>query len=182
MEQARTLIVKIELASPKELGHILESINRDVYSENDWNTISVKAAYISLLSDIDAELINFHTYLSYGNEIMDYEDCSTGEKHTFNVKQVIGNLTIAKEFLTNAPVLANPKDVDVNSINWNNREIFTAEEAMVILNLGETTYKRWVNDGWLSETQMMGSNKRYVQKKDIIDFINNPKIRKEAWK
>lgn len=53
---------------------------------------------------------------------------------------------------------------------------------MVILNLGETTYKRWVNDGWLSETQMMGSNKRYVQKKDIIDFLNNPKIRKEAWK
>ena len=59
----------------------------------------------------------------------------------------------------------------VSDRDWNNREIFTAEETMVILSLGETTYKRWVNDGWLSETQMMGSNKRYVQKKDIIDFL-----------
>lgn len=182
MEQAKTLLLKIELASPKELGGILESVNRSVHSENDWNAISVKATYISLLSTIDEELGNFNTYLSFGNETMDYMDCATGEEHTFNVRQALGNLTIAKEFFTNPPVLANPKDVDVNSINWNNREIFTAEETMVILNLGETTYKRWVNDGWLSETQMMGSNKRYVQKKDIIDFLNNPKIRKEAWK
>ena len=182
MEQVRTLILKIELASPKELGGFVDSVNREVYSENNWNIISVKASYASLLSAIDDELANFNTYLSFGNEKMDYEDCSTDEKYTFNVRQVISNLTIAKEFFTNPTVLSDPKEIDVNSINWNNREIFTAEEAMVILNLGETTYKRWVNDGWLSETQMMGSNKRYVQKKDIIDFINNPKIRKEAWK
>lgn len=182
MEQVKALMLKIKLASPKELGNILESVNRSVFSENDWNTISVKATYVSLLSAIDVELANFNTYLSFGNETMDYVDCLTGDECTFNVRQVIGNLIISKEFFANPPVLTNPKEIDVNSINWNNREIFTAEETMVILNLGETTYKRWVNDGWLSETQMMGSNKRYVQKKDIIDFLNNPKIRKEAWK
>jgi hypothetical protein len=182
MESIATLVLKIEAATPKELGEVLEALNREVHSENDWNSISVKAAYVNLLSAVDAEIGNFSTYLAFGNDTMDYEDCSTGEQLTFNVRQALGNLTIAKEFFTNPPVLANPKDVDVNSINWNNREIFTAEETMVILNLGETTYRKWVNDGWLSETQMMGSNKRYVQKKDIMDFLNNPKIRKEAWK
>ena len=182
MEQVKTLLLKIELASPKELGGILESVNRSVHSENDWNAISVKATYISLLSTIDVELGNFNTYLSFGNETMDYMDCATGEEHTFNVRQALGNLTIAKEFFTNPPVLVNPKDVDVNSINWNNREIFTADEAMAILNIGETTYKRWVNDGWLSETQMEGSNKRWVLKENIINFIKNSKIYKESWK
>jgi hypothetical protein len=182
MESIATLVLKIEAATPKELGEVLEALNREVHSENGWNSISVKAAYVNLLSAVDAEIGNFSTYLAFGNDTMDYEDCSTGEQLTFNVRQALGNLTIAKEFFTNPPVLANPKDVDVNSINWNNREIFTAEETMVILNLGETTYRKWVNDGWLSETQMMGSNKRYVQKKDIMDFLNNPKIRKEAWK
>ena len=182
MEQVKALMLKIKLASPKELGNILESVNRSVFSENDWNTFSAKATYVSLLSAIDVELANFNTYLSFGNETMDYVDCLTGDEYTFNVRQVIGNLIISKEFFANPPVLTNPKEIDVNSINWNNREIFTADEAMAILNIGETTYKRWVNDGWLSETQMTGSNKRYVQKKDIIDFLNNPKIRKEAWK
>jgi hypothetical protein len=182
MESITTLVLKIEAATPKELGKVLEALNREVHSENDWNSISVKAAYINLLSAIDTEIGNFSTYLAFGNDTMDYEDCSTGEQLTFNVRQALGNLNIAKEYFQNPLVLTNPKSIDVNSINWNNREIFTAEETMVILNLGETTYKRWVNDGWLSETQMMGSNKRYVQKKDIIDFLNNPKIRKEAWK
>ena len=113
---------------------------------------------------------------------MDYVDCLTGEECTFNVRQVIGNLIISKEFFANPPVLTNPKEIDVNSINWNNREIFTADEAMAILNIGETTYKRWVNDGWLSESQMTGSNKRWVLKENIINFIKNSKIYKESWK
>ena len=170
------------MATPKELGEILDSTNREVYCENDWNAIAVKATYASLLSVIDTEIGNFNTYLSFGNEIMNYEDCSTGERLTFNVRQVLSNLTLAKEFLSNPPVQTNPKDIDVNSINWNGREIFFPEEVQSILKIGATTYKRWVDDGWLSETQMEGSNKRYVQKEDIIAFLNNEKIRKEAWR
>ena len=182
MESIATLVLKIEATTPKELGEVLEALNREVHSENDWNSISVKAAYINLLSAIDGEIGNFSTYLAFGNEIMDYEDCSTGEQLTFNVRQALGNLNIAKEYFQNPPVLQNPSSIDVNAINWNGREIFFPEEVQTILNISATTYKRWVDGGWLSETQVDGSNKRYVQKKDIIDFINNPKIRKDAWR
>lgn len=113
---------------------------------------------------------------------MDYKDCLTKEMLTFNVRQALGNLNIAKEYFQNPPVLQNPSSIDVNAINWNGRDIFFPEEVQSILNIGTTTYKRWVDGGWLSETQVEVSNKRYVQKKDIIDFINNPKIRKDAWR
>ena len=126
MESIATLVLKIEAATPKELGEVLEALNREVHSENDWNSISVKAAYINLLSAIDTEIGNFSTYLAFGNHTMDYEDCSTGEQLTFNVRQALGNLNIAKEYFQNPPVLTNPKSIDVNSINWNNREVFTA--------------------------------------------------------
>ena len=79
-------------------------------------------------------------------------------------------------------LLRNNTKLDVNAINWNGREIFFPKEVQAILNIGESSYRRWVDDGWLSETQMLGSNKRYIQKKDIVAFINNPKIRKEAWR
>ena len=92
MEKLDVLIRKIEFATPKELGIVVESINRAVYLENDWNSISVKSAYINILSAIDAEIGNFSTYLAFGNEFMDYEDCSTGEQLTFNVRQALGNL------------------------------------------------------------------------------------------
>lgn len=182
MESIATLIRKIEIAAPKELGEVVEAVNREVYSENDWNPISVKATYVNLLSTIDVEIGNFTTYLAFGNETMDYEDCLTKEMLTFNVRQALGNLNIAKDYFQNPPVLKNPSSIDVNTINWNGREIFFPEEVQAILNIGTTTYKRWVDGGWLSETQVEGSNKRYVQKKDIIDFINNPKIYKESWK
>ena len=182
MESIATLIRKIEIATPKELGEVMEAVNREVHSENDWNSISIKATYANLLSAIDAEIGNFSTYLAFGNDTMEYEDCSTGEQLTFNVRQALGNLNIAQEYFQNPPVLKNPSSIDVNTINWNGREIFYPEEVQAILNIGTSTYKRWVDGGWLSETQVEGSNKRYVQKKDIIDFINNPKIRKDAWR
>ena len=182
MESITTLVLKIEAATPKELGEVLDALNREVHSENGWNSISVKAAYVNLLSAVDAEIGNFSSFLAFGNEFMDYEDCSTGEQLTFNVRQALGKLNIAKEYFQNPPVLQNPSSIDVNAINWNGREIFFPEEVQSILNIAATTYKRWVDSGWLSETQVEGSNKRYVQKKDIIDFINNPKIRKDAWR
>lgn len=103
MEQLGTLVRKIELASPKELGGIVEFVNREVYSENDWNAIVVKASYVSLLNAIDEEIRNFALYLSYGNVTMDYEDCETGEQCTFDVRQALGNLNIAKEYFQNPP-------------------------------------------------------------------------------
>ena len=97
MASIKTLVLKIEAATPKELGEELDALNREVHSENGWNSISVKAAYVNLLSAVDTEIGNFSTYLAFGNDTMDYEDCSTGEQLTFNVRQALGNLNIAKE-------------------------------------------------------------------------------------
>jgi hypothetical protein len=133
------------------------------------------------LAAIESEVEQYKLLLLYGNETV---ECvyGSGREEVFNVRQTLGNLELAHEYFQNPPVLQNPSSIDVNAINWNGREIFFPEEVQAILNIGTTTYKRWVDGGWLSETQVEGSNKRYVQKKDIIDFINNPKIRKEAWR
>ena len=75
MESITTLVLKIEAATPKELGEVLDALNREVHSENGWNSISVKAAYVNLLSAVDAEIGNFSSFLAFGNEFMDYEEC-----------------------------------------------------------------------------------------------------------
>ena len=182
MEQISVIIRNIEKSTTKELGGILDSVNREVYSENDWNVISVKSGYVTLLAGIESEIEQYNLLLSFGNEVINYNDCSMGSTDTLNTRQVLGNLKIAQEYFQNPPILTDPKNIDVNSINWNGRDIFFPEEVQSILNIGTSTYKRWVDGGWLSETQVEGSNKRYVQKKDIIDFINNKAIYKESWR
>ena len=128
MEKLNALIRRIEFATPKELGIVVESINRAVYLENDWNSVSVKSAYINLLSAIDAEIGNFSTYLAFGNEFMDYEDCSTDEQLTFNVRQALGNLNIAKEYFQNPPTLEKCTEVDEQPLITSKEEVVRKDE------------------------------------------------------
>ena len=134
MESITTLVLKIEAATPKELGEVLDALNREVHSENDWNSISVKAAYINLLSAIDTEIGNFSTYLAFGNDTMDYEDCSTGEQLTFNVRQALGNLNIAKEYFYNRK----HQTVDIIKLNGSVELGPIVELADVIVDIVET--------------------------------------------
>lgn len=181
MEQVSVLIRRIEKATPKELGVILDAVNGEVYSENDWNTYSVKSSYVSLLAAIESEVEQYKLLLLYGNETV---ECvyGSGREEVFNVRQTLGNLELAHEYFQNPPVLQNPSSIDANAINWNGRDIFTAEEAKALLGVSDSTYKRWVNDGWLSETQMEGSNKRWVLKDELLAFMKNEKIFKKSWR
>ena len=67
MKQPQNIVDRIQYASAKELGGILEEYNRKAYQDNDWNPISVKASYSSILSTIDD--VGACSYASVANEI-----------------------------------------------------------------------------------------------------------------
>ena len=180
--EIKSIIHKLLTAPQSELADVVDKINSETFAENVWSVAKVKIDYAVLIERLKKEIAECNTYLLFGNETMKYTDCDNNEVFTFNVRQALTNLQIAKDVFSNPPIITNPDMIDVNSINWYGREIFTAEETMAILNVSNTTYRRWVNDGWLSETQMDGSNKRWVLKETILNFMNNKKIFKPSWK
>ena len=107
----KNIIDRLLVATPKELGVLIDGVNRETFAQNDWNLFAVKAAYSSLISNVDAELANCSTYLSFGNEVMDVVNCQTGESIRFNVRQAITNLTIAKEAFLYPQVLERSVEV-----------------------------------------------------------------------
>ena len=179
MEQASTLITRIQYASAKELGDILDGINREAFQENDWNSLSVKASYSDYLSTVIESWNQCKTYLDYGNETMDVLDCKTGEERILNVRQALTNLRIAKDFFENPPTVENPNSegisVHTDSMVWD-KPVYTADEVKALLNLSDSTFRRWMNGGWIPYTQMEGSDKKFIQKEHLLAFLNNPKI------
>lgn len=101
----RDIINRLLVATPTELVELLDHINLDTFTKNKWRFIAVKASYASLIATIDDELSNCNTYLSFGNFMMDYVDCQTGESFSYDLKQAISNLILAREFLQNPPIL-----------------------------------------------------------------------------
>ena len=180
--EIKRIIYQLLTVTPSELGDVIDKINSETFAENVWNVVKVKVDYAILIEHIEKEIAECKTYLLFGNETMKYTDCDNNEVFTFNVRQALTNLQIAKDTFANPLIISNPDMIDVNTINWNGRDIFTAEEAKAILNVSDSTYKRWVNDGWLSETQMDGSNKRWVLKDEILAFMKNEKIFKPSWR
>lgn len=180
--EIKSIIHKLLTATPNELGDVIDKINSDTFAENVWSVAKVKIDYAILIERIDKEIAECRTFLMFGNETMKYHDCDNKEVFTFDIRQALTNLQIAKDVLSNPPIIPNPDMIDVNSINWNGRDIFTAEEAKALLGVSDSTYKRWVNDGWLSETQMEGSNKRWVLKEELLAFMKNEKIFKKSWR
>lgn len=180
--EIKSIIHKLLTAPHSELADVVDKINSETFAENVWSVAKVKVDYAVLIERIDKEIAECRTYLMFGNETMKYHDCDDRKVFTFDIRQALTNLQIAKDVFSNPPIIPNPDMIDVNSINWYGRQIFTAEEAMAILNVSNSTYRRWVNDGWLSETQMDGSNKRWVLKETILNFMKNEKIFKKSWR
>lgn len=174
-----SIVKQIKLACPKELGTFLETLNRTAHMENDWNTISVKASYAKLKKDIEVEMQQVDMLLAYGNEMSDVRECATGKEYTQDNRQALANLQIALDFLNNPPVVENPNSggasINVESIDWN-KPVLTAEEVRKLLNIGENTFRKWVNGGWISYTQMDGSDKKYIETENLKAFLRNPKI------
>ena len=102
----KSIVFQILAASPKELGVLVDVVNKEVYANNDYNTISVKATYSTLIERIDRYIDNNNQYLAYGNEIMELAD--TGVCFTYNVRQAISNLKIARESFLNPIVITPP--------------------------------------------------------------------------
>lgn len=102
----KSIVYQILVASPKELGVLVDEVNREVYADNDYNPISVKASYSTLLEWIDRYIADNNQCLAYGNEIMELAD--TGVCFTYNVRQAISNLKIVRESFSNPVVIIPP--------------------------------------------------------------------------
>ena len=65
--------------------------------------------------------------------------------------------------------------IKTKTIDWN-KPVYTTEEIKNLLDISDTTLRRWINDGWISYSQIDGSDKKYIQKEHLLAFLNNPKI------
>ncbi len=180
MEPLQNTVNSIQYASAAELGRILEDYNKDAFQKYDWSLLSVKASYSSLVSAIEDAYSQCKLYLDYGNETMDVLDCRTGEQRLLNVRQALTNLRIAKDFFDNPPTVENPNSegiiIDKERIASWDKPVYTADEIKVLLGVSDSTFRRWLNGGWIPYTQMEGSDKKFIQKEHLLAFLNNPKI------
>ena len=179
MRRTKDIIRDITCASAKELSDFLEELNRETYQDNDWKEIAVRASYVNILEAIELEWGNVKLSYELGNLSMDVKDCRTGECYSYSILQAKMNLELAYKFLKNPPVVENPNsegiNIDVNSIDWN-KPIYTSEEVGMLLGVSESTFRKWINGGWISYTQMNGSDKKFIQKEHLLAFLNNPRI------
>ena len=102
----KSIVYQILVASPKELGALVDEVNREVYADNDYNPISVKASYSTLLEWIDRYIADNNQCLAYGNEVMEFVD--TGVCFKYNVRQALSNLKIVREAFSNPIVITPP--------------------------------------------------------------------------
>ena len=65
--------------------------------------------------------------------------------------------------------------VDVSKIDWS-KPVYTADEVKKLLGVSDTTFRRWMNAGWITYSQMDGSDKRFIQREHLMEFLNNPKV------
>ena len=124
----RDIINILLVATPTELAELLDNINLDTFTKNKWRLVAVKASYASLIAIINDEISNCNTYLSYGNLTMDYMDCTTGESFSYDLKQAITNLNIAKEYFQNPPTLEKCTEVDEQPLITSKEEVVRKDE------------------------------------------------------
>ncbi|MDO5496724.1 MAG: hypothetical protein Q4F45_02480 [Alistipes sp.] len=124
----KSIVYQILVASPKELGVLVDEVNREVYADNDYNPISVKASYSTLLEWIDRYIADNNQCLAYGNEVMEFVD--TGVCFSYNVRQALSNLKIVREAFTNPVVITPPVQDLTNTIaDESNSELETKEQT-----------------------------------------------------
>lgn len=179
MGKIRDLVHQIEMASPSGLGKLLDEVNRAAFQDNDWNQVSVKASYALLLAELDSEGGQIKMSYDFGNLESKCVDCITGDRYSFNNLQALQNMKLAYEFFSNPPVVENPNSeqvaVDVEAIDWD-KPVYTTDDLKKLLNVSDNTLRKWLNGGWISYTQMEGSDKKYVAKEDLMAFLKNEKI------
>lgn len=174
MENAGKFASRIEIAKPDELSDLLNTRNRESFQEYHWDGIAVKASYADLIDAISELWRTNNLYLDYGNRTMEKPD-----GYVYDTMQAITNLKIAYGFFCNPPDVENPNSEclrpDIESIDWN-KPIYTSDEVKALLNISDNTFRKWVNGGWISYTQMNGSDKKFIQREHLLAFLNNPKI------
>lgn len=179
MRKTNDILRNITCASPMELSDYLEGLNRETYLENDWKEIAVRASYVNVLEAIDLEWQNVKMAVEVGTYVMNVTDCVTKETYSYDTPQAKVNLELAYKFLKNPPVVENPNSegisVDVEAIDWD-KPVYTAEEVRKLLKVGESTFRKWLYGGWISYSKMNGSDKTFIQKEHLLEFLNNPKI------
>ena len=116
----KSIVYQILVASPKELGVLVDEVNKKVYADNDYNTISVKATYSTLLEWIDSYIAENNQYLAYGNEIMELAD--TGVCFKYNVRQALSNLKIVREAFSNPIVITPPVQKQKDALVAENKQ------------------------------------------------------------
>ena len=121
----KSIVYQILVASPKELGVLVDEVNREVYADNDYNPISMKASYSTLLEWIDRYIADNNQCLAYGNEVMELVD--TGVSFKYNVRQAISNLKIVREAFINPVVIAPPVQEQTDAIVADSKPEFVEE-------------------------------------------------------
>lgn len=116
----KSIVYHILVASPKELGVLVDEVNKEVYADNDYNPISVKASYSTLLEWIDRYIADNNQCLAYGNEVMEFVD--TGVCFKYNVRQAISNLKIVREAFINPVVIAPPVQKQKDALVAENKQ------------------------------------------------------------
>ena len=125
----KSIVYQILVASPKELGALVDVVNKETYAENNYNQISIKAAYSTLLEWIDRYIADNNQYLAYGNETMELND--TRVCFTYKVRQAISNLKIAQEAFANPVIITPPVQKQTDAIEVEPK-IEPKEEAQIV--------------------------------------------------
>ena len=188
----KNIINRLLVATPKELGVLIDGVNRETFAKNDWNLFAVKAAYSSLISNVDAELANCSTYLSFGNELMEVVNCTTGESMRFNVRQAITNLTIAKEAFLNPQVLERSVEVVGKTVEQQetiqeestsqNEPIKGVKGLATYLGIGTTLAQAIIHSKVLEKdcAQYSAAGRWYFNKEKLDNLLSkNPELLKD---
>ncbi len=175
MENIKDFIKSIIYATPKELSEILGEVNRRTFQDSEGDERAVRAYNGTIKVDLQKDYEIFATAEKYPKPTPSFWN---GEMYLVSM-QGKANLEIAYNFVCNPPVVENPnKDglkVDVEAITLD-KPVYTTEEVRTLLGVGESTFRKWINGGWISYTQMNGSDKKFIQKEHLLEFLNNPKI------
>lgn len=99
--------------------------------------------------------------------------------YVYDTMQAITNLKIAYDFFSNPPIVENPNSeclkLDAEDIDWG-KPVYTADEVKTLLHISDNTFRKWVNGGWIAYSQMDGSDKKFIRREHLLEFLNNPKI------
>lgn len=178
MEPVSKIIYRIQFASPHELEYVLEDINRESFQENGWDVLSVHTFYSTVLQGIEDALSQCRKCLDLGKDEMRVADSHRPEvQRVLEVRPAIPKLQMARDFFQNPPLVENPNEggFSVPAIDWS-KPVYTVDEVKALLGVSDSTFRRWLTGGWISYTQMDGSDKKFIQKEHLLAFLNNKKI------